>query len=292
MTYDLYLGDRTYSSWSLRAWLLFERFAIPVRPHFVNLADPAGVAAQLPGLAPAKTVPTLQFDDGAVVSDSLALAEELASREPNAGLWPATPTARAIARSLAAEMHSSFAALRTHCPMNLRSAYKDVPACADVEADLRRLETIWAHARSATNPDGPWLAGGYSIADAFYAPVAARIAGYGLTVDAAAQAYVSAHLSDPAFRRWRAMGLASGAVLEGYKRDFATTPWPGPARLEAHAVTQGTPENEACPYSGKPITHLASVEGRIFGFCNAFCRDKTVADPHAWPAFVEIYARM
>jgi glutathione S-transferase len=289
MTYHLYLGDRSYSSWSLRGWLVFEKFNIPVRSHFVDFSQADSVAAQLAEIAPARTVPALKLESGIVVSESLAIAEELASRHPEAGLWPADPDARALARNLASEMHAGFGALREVCPMNLRLAYRDVPVPKEVERDLRRLEVIWSQARQASNPQGPWLAGDYSIADAFYAPVAARIAGYGLSVNADAQAYVDAHLQDPAFRRWRAMGFASGAVLEWYKRPYTLSDWPGPTPLAAKPVQQGTPENTACPYSQKPVTHLANVEGRIFGFCNAFCRDKTVADPEAWPKFTAIY---
>ena len=291
MTYDLYLGDRAYSSWSLRGWLLFERFGIPVRSHFVNFADPVGVAAQMVEVAPARTVPTLRLEDGTVISESLAIAEEMASRHPEAGLWPNDLSARALARNLASEMHAGFAALREHCPMNVRVAYKDVPLREDVTANLRRLEDIWDRARAACAPEGPWLTGSYSIADAFYAPIAARIAGYGLSVSDTAQAYVDAHLSDPAFRRWRAMSFAKGSELPQYDRDYAQTTWPGPAPIAARPVADGTPENDACPYSGKEITHLGDFEGRIFGFCNAFCRDKTVADAASWPAFMEIYNR-
>lgn len=289
MAYDLYLGDRTYSSWSLRGWLLFEKFNIPVRSHFVDFSKGDGVAAQLAEIAPARTVPALKLEDGTVVSESLAIAEELASRNAGAGLWPLEPRARALARNLASEMHAGFGPLREFCPMNLRVAYKDVPISEDVERDLRRLETIWSHARQATTPDGPWLAGDYSVADAFYAPVAARIAGYGLSVDTEAQAYVAAHLRDPAFRRWRAMGFASGEVLDWYNRPYPLSDWPGPTPLTAHDVANGNPENALCPYSGKAVTHLAEIEGRIFGFCNAFCRDKTVADAEAWPKFMSIY---
>ncbi len=289
MTYDLFLGDRAYSSWSLRGWLLFEKFGIPARSHFVDFADPAGVAQQMAEVAPARTVPTVRFDDGAIVSESLAIAEELASRHPDAGLWPKSGHARAIARSLSSEMHAGFGPLRDFCPMNLRLAYKNVPVPLEVTADLRRLECIWADARTATEPCGPWLAGDYSVADAFYAPVAARIAGYGLDVNDQAMAYVNAHLADPAFRRWRAMGFAAGETLDHYKRDFAIDAWPGPKPIHAVATDTGQPENDACPYSGKPVTHLASVEGRTFGFCNAFCRDKTVADAEAWPEFIKIY---
>lgn len=287
MTYDLYLGDYAYSSWSLRGWLLFEKFGIDHRTTLVDFSD-LSVAEQLVKIAPARTVPTMVTPDGAIVSDSLAMAEELASRHPDAGLWPSYPAARATARNLAAEMHSGFFALRNDCPMNVRLSYKNMQPSEDVLADVQRLEVIWEHARKAYGSDGPWLCGTYSAADAFYAPVAARIAGYNLPVGAGAQSYVDAHLNDPAFRRWRAMGLVHGETLPWYAKDYQTRPWPGPTPLEAQAVDEGTPENAQCPYSGKPITHLMQVNGRTFGMCNAFCRDKTVADPAAWPAFMAL----
>ena len=287
MTYDLILGDYAYSSWSLRGWLLFDRFNLPRRVETVNFKC-GGVPEQMPSWSPAKTVPAVRTPEGAILSDSLAIAEELASRHPDIGLWPSDPFARATARSLTAEMHSGFAALRNDCPMNVRLAYTDVHPSDAVQADLRRLEKIWDHARNTCKPSGPWLCGDYSIADAFYAPVAARIAGYGLLVSESAQAYVAAQLADPAFRRWRAMGLVHGENLNRYAKPFETVPWPGPKPRPAHAIESGTAENTACPYSGDPVTDFMESEDRIFGFCNAFCRDKTVADPDAWPAFTAL----
>jgi len=289
MSYELILGDYAFSSWSLRGWLLFHRFGIPFNQVMLDFFDDRSVADQLEGWAPARTVPTMRTEDGAVVSESLAIAEELASRHPDAGIWPAPPKARAIARNLVSEMHAGFGPLRSDCPMNLRVAYSDVPVRDEVQADLRRLELIWDLAREACAPEGPWLCGDYSAADAFYAPVAARIAGYGLEVSDSARAYVNAHLNDPAFRRWRAMGLVQGADLPWYTRDYAQVPWPGPVARPAHALDQGPSENAACPYSGKPVTHFMETGGRIFGFCNAFCRDKTMADPEAWPDFMAVY---
>lgn len=224
----LILGDRSYSSWSLRAWLLVERFRLPLETRFVDFAAEAGVAGQLAGFPPARTVPTLVTGDGAVICESLAIAEELADRFPAAGLWPDAPRARATARSLAAEMHAGFAALRSACPMNLRVAHAGFVPGDAVRADLARLERIWAHARAICGGDGPWLCGDYSVADAFYAPVAARIATYDLPVSDAAAAYVAAHLADPAFRTWRAKGLGEGRTLPWYAMDLPTRPWPGP----------------------------------------------------------------
>lgn len=286
MTYDLIIGDYAYSSWSLRGWLLLHRFGIPAKQHLVDF-NAGSVRDQMPEFAPAKTVPTIRTPDGAIVSESLAIAEELASRHPEAGFWPSDPKARAIARNLTAEMASGFGALRGDCPMNMRAAYTSFVPSDAVKIDLRRLEEIWAHARSQPQITGPWLCGVYSAVDAFYAPVAARIAGYGLQVSTDAAAYVNAHLNDPAFRRWRAMGLVHGDDLEWYRRDYDRGAWPGPTPLGATAC-DGPSENASCPYSGDPVTHFLSLGNRVFGFCNAFCRDKTAADPEAWPTFMAL----
>lgn len=285
MTDTLFIGDYTYSSWSLRGWLLFRRFGLEARISLVDFQS-RGVAEQVAEIAPARTVPSARLADGTVVWDSLALAEELASRHPEAGLWPTDPALRATARSLAAEMHASFGALRSDCPMNLRVAYTGFEASEAVRADVARLEEIWTYALERSG--GPWLCGDYSVADAFYAPVAGRIAGYGLKVGEAAQAYVAAHLADPAFRRWRAMGLVRGAELPWYAKDMARIEWPGPKPLTAETVESGPSVNETCPYSGDPVTHFLKLDGQVYGFCNAFCRDKTAADPEAWPAFMAL----
>lgn len=287
MEYDLYIGDYAYSSWSLRGWLLVHRFGLTARSKMVPFAQ-QDVTQQMAGIGAARTVPTLVIQDGSVISESAAIAEELATRHPDAGLWPADPKARATARTLVAEMASGFTALRSECPMSLRVCYSDSAPSAEVRADLQRLEDIWAHARAQRVSEGPWLLGEYSAADAFFAPVAGRIAGYSLPVGTAAAAYVAAHLHDTSFRQWRAMGMVHGPDLPWYRKDYPTTDWPGPTPLAAKAIETGTPENSACPYSGKAVTHLLEMDGRIFGFCNALCRDKTVADPEAWPAFMQL----
>jgi glutathione S-transferase len=281
----IYIGDRGYSSWSLRGWLLFDAFGLPVNVRRARL-----YTDELPDLlkdfAPARTVPAMKTADGAAVWDTLAMAEHLAEAHPEAVLWPADPAMRALARSLAAEMHSSFGALRGACPMNLRVAYSSYQPDESVLADLARLETLWSYALEKSG--GPWLCGAYSAADAFFAPVAGRVAGYGLTVGPVAQAYVDAHLAHPSFRRWRAMGLVDGADQDFYRRDFTTRPWPGPAPLAAMPA-QGPSVNATCPYSGKPVTDFLEAGGKVYGFCNPFCRDKTMADPEVWPAFMAIY---
>mmetsp|Transcript_19891 Transcript_19891/g.61558 ORF Transcript_19891/g.61558 Transcript_19891/m.61558 type:complete len:300 (-) Transcript_19891:196-1095(-) len=295
--YLLAIGDRTYSSWSLRGWLLFEAFGLPVKTTMVGFRD-GTVAEKLKelGFAPAQTVPALKIEDGVVLGDSLAAAEELASRHPDL-LWPADARLRAVGRSLAAEMHSSFTHLRSDCPMNLRTAYEETPISDALARELKRLDAIWAWAREEAAQEGPWLLGSqYSIADAFFAPVAARVAGYGLPLSDAALDYVHAHLAHGPFRRWKAMAAADrGPELPWYaKPHLQTIPWPEPPSLrKATAVDDKDPaasasENTLCPYSGEPATHFLQIDGRVFGFCNAYCRDKTVADPTAFPRFTAL----
>lgn len=288
MTYTLAIGDRGYSSWSLRGWLLFDAFGLPVTTRLARL-----YTDELPTLLqefyPARTAPALLFPDGLAIGESLAIAEELASRHPEAGMWPADPGARAVARMLASEMHAGYGALRNFCPMNLRVSYETCDPPADVLADLERVQLMWAWARETTGATGDWLCGAYSIADVFFAPLASRIATYNLPVGPAAATYVAAHLAHPSFRRWRAMGLVDGADQPFYRRDYPQRPWPGPAPLPARAVEGSQAENALCPYSGTPVTHALELDGRRFGFCNAFCRDKTVADPEAWPKFIALY---
>ncbi|MFQ6551531.1 glutathione S-transferase [Aestuariibius insulae] len=222
MTYHLILGDRAYSSWSLRAWLLVDRWDIDADISYVSFLS-RDVEAQLERATPSRTVPTLVLADGTPVWDSLAVAETLAEAHPS--IWPEDAPARAVARSLAAEMHSGFGALREVCPMNLRVAYQDWDPGDGVAADLRRLERIWDYALDRFG--GPWLCGEYSAADAFYTPVAARIAGYGLNVSESAAAYVRAHLEEPSFRAWRALALTEGPDLPWYARSYPQADWPG-----------------------------------------------------------------
>ena len=281
--YDLLIGDPSYSSWSLRGWLAFSAFGILTNSKITRFYEP-GFQEDLAPFAPAKTVPVVRAADQSLWTDSLTIIEELASRHPEAGLLPADPVKRALARSLMAEMHSSFSALRTECPMNTRLAYEDVPISDALAADLARIDALWAVTEGSA---GPWLCGDYSAADAFYAPVAARIAGYNLPVSETSKKYVEAHLTHLPFRQFRALGLTFPAQ-ETYKRDYAVKAWPGPQPLVATASSHTNAVNETCPYSGKAVTDFLEMDGKVYGFCNARCRDKTVNDPAAWPAFMAL----
>ena len=289
MTYELAIGDRTYSSWSLRGWLLFEKFNLPVRVHSARMYSD-GFNKMLENFKPARLVPAMKCG-GIVVQDTLAMAETLAECHSNAGLWPDAPDARALARNMVTEMHASFTALRGDCTMNLRRFYPDFKPSGAVLKDIARIEYLWGLARESYGANGPWLFGDYSIADAFYAPVATRFATYNLPRNDVSEAYIQAHLNDLSFRRWRAMGIAQNYIQPGYDMDLTEGDWPGPVSLAAKAVDNGPSENIHCPYSGDPVTDFLKLEGRIFGFCNPFCRDKTVADAAAWDGFMEIYQK-
>ena len=224
MTYDLYIGDRTFSSWSLRGWLMLEKFGLDFNTHFIGLY--AGtMAADMAHLAPAKLVPTLRLPDGTVVGESLAMAETLAERHADLNMWPTNSAARATARWISAEMASNFGAIRGQCPMQLQHVNTGFSDDAALQSDLDRIETLWAHAANFKT-DGPWLFGDYSLADCMFAPVAARIVGYDLPVSTTARAYCDATINDPAFKAWRTEGLKTTYDPFPYDMGVQTQPWP------------------------------------------------------------------
>jgi glutathione S-transferase len=285
MTYRLLIGQRSHSSWSLRGWLPFAAFGIPVEVTSARLYSDS-FHTEVAAFGGHRSVPVALTPEGGVLTDSIAIAWHLAETFPDRGLLPSGPVERAEAQSVIAEMHSGFVPLRSNCPMNLCTAWEGFVPPPEVLIDLARIERIWS--RALDRSGGPWLYGAFTLADVFYAPVATRIATYGLPVSGAVRAYVDRMLTHPDIRRWRAMGMAEGPELRQYEMPLARIPFPAPPTIRARAVDAGTPANAACPYSGKSPTHLAEIGGRVYGFCNAFCRDKTVADPEAWPQFMAI----
>ena len=224
MTYELFIGDRTFSSWSLRGWLMLHKFNLPYREHMVGLYG-GTMAQDMAALAPARLVPAIRTPEGDVVGESLAMAETLAERHPDIAMWPNDPAARIRARWMCAEMVGGFGALRGDCSMQLAHVDTDFKASEAVRADLARIETLWASAREKAT-DGPWLFDAYSLADAFYAPVCARIVGYNLPVSEAARAYCQTTLTDPAFQQWRTEGLKDTYDPFPYPPVGRTEPWP------------------------------------------------------------------
>ncbi|MDP3814081.1 glutathione S-transferase family protein [Pseudomonas sp.] len=200
MSLTLVIGDKTYSSWSLRAALAMELAGVAYSELLIPLDQPDS-SARIRVHSPTARVPLLKTEDGPVW-DSLAIAEYLAERFPEAHLWPRGQYARAVARSVCAEMHSGFVALRTQLPMDLKrdQALAELPA--DAQADIQRICALWAECRAGFGQDGPFLFGHASLADAFFAPVAARLHGYQVALPAVAAAYVTTIYQWPAFQRW------------------------------------------------------------------------------------------
>jgi len=207
----LIIGNRNYSSWSLRGWLAASQSGIDFETELVRLSEPGSRAALLRH-SPAGRVPVLRHGDR-VVWDSLAIIEYLAELCPQARLWPASADARAMARSIAAEMHAGFAALRNAMPMNLRKALPGKGRGPGVDADIERVTAIWREARERFGQGGPFLFGPYSAADAMYTPVASRFRTYGVALDPACQAYADAVLSWPAFLAWQADALKEPWII-------------------------------------------------------------------------------
>jgi glutathione S-transferase len=224
MTYDILIGDRSYSSWSLRGWLSFAAFDIPVRVQATIMYRPEFAQDRhvfAPGL---RTVPAVRTPGGGLLTDTIAIAWHLSEAFPDRGLLPADPVERASAQSMIAEMHSGFSALRGACPMNLRTAWEGVTPSEAVLADLARIETLWTSALDRSG--GPFLFGDYTLADAFYAPVAMRIAGYGLPVSNRARGYVDAHLDHGPLRLWRALGQTDGPEQPTYEMGLPRRAFP------------------------------------------------------------------
>lgn len=200
MSLTLIIGNKNYSSWSMRAALVLELTEEPYEERKIPLFRPES-RARLLAESPNGKVPVLLTEEGPVW-DSLAIAEYLAETFSEFHLWPRGEYARAVARSICAEMHSGFAALRSHLPMDLKRTPKTVALSADAQADIDRICVLWADCRERFGQDGPFLFGHASIADAFYAPVAARLRGYAVPLPAEAAAYVETIYQWSAFQRW------------------------------------------------------------------------------------------
>jgi glutathione S-transferase len=205
--YRLVIGNKNWSSWSLRPWLAMRRAGLPFEEINVRLRQPDSKAEILKH-SPSGMVPTL-IDGDLAIWDSLAILEYLAERHPEAQLWPREATARAIARSAAAEMHSGFAPLRQHCTMEILSRTPQASLPPEVAANVERIVALWRQCRSEFGKGGPFLFDRFSIADAMYAPVAARfrtyipeLATYG--DDGTAKAYVATIFAMPEMAAWEA----------------------------------------------------------------------------------------
>ncbi len=203
---EIVVGTKKWSTWSLRPWLALKRTGAPFTETLVPLREVETSTAEILKHSPSGLVPVLKAD-GLVIWDSLAICEYLADRFPQAGLWPADPRDRALARAVTAEMHSGFGDLRRECPMDL-GLVTTAELSEGVQANVRRIVSVWTECLARSG--GPFLFGHWTIADAFYTPVGTRFRSYGVDLaalgdaDGKASAYRDALLSTPEFLEWEA----------------------------------------------------------------------------------------
>jgi glutathione S-transferase len=211
MALVLLIGNKNYSSWSLRPWIAMKVAAIPFEERVISL-DAADFKARVHEISATGKVPALA-DGETHVWESLAILEYLAEKFPQAGLWPSEPRARAHARSIAAEMHAGFSALRSHFPMNVRRPVKPRAPTPEAASDIRRVEALWTDCRARFGGRGPFLFGAFGAVDAMYAPVVSRMHTYAITLGAPARAYMEAVMSLPAWAEWSAAAAKEPWVL-------------------------------------------------------------------------------
>lgn len=207
----LIIGNKNYSSWSLRSWFLLKEAGLPFEEHRIPL-DTDIFVEEIARFSPSGRVPVLLLDDTAIW-DTLAIAETVAERWPEKQLWPQDPVHRAHARSISAEMHSGFAALREAMPMNCRAMGRKVALPDPVAADIDRIFDIWSDCRRRYKAGGDWLFGRFSIADAMYAPVVLRFRTYGINMPESAIAYPRRLLESRAIQEWLAESESETEVI-------------------------------------------------------------------------------
>lgn len=226
----LVIGNKNYSSWSMRPWIGLKAAGIPFDEEVISLYVD-GSKEQILRHSPGGKVPVL-IDGDVHVWESLAILEYAADKFPNAGLWPSDLTARAHARAISTEMHAGFAALREECGMNLWRPPAKKTLSADALANIARVQEIWTGCRERFGKGGgPFLFGRFTSADAMYAPVVARLTTYAIDVNATAAAYMRAMTSLPAWQEWRRAALRETWVIPKFEADYPDVP-----RLPADAA--------------------------------------------------------
>jgi glutathione S-transferase len=216
MTLKLVIGNKNYSSWSMRPWLALRANDIAFEEVFIPLYTGEADKQRILDVTPSGKVPAL-VDGDITVWDSLAIIEYAAERFPEARLWPEDRAARAHARSISAEMHSGFMALRNECGMNLHRPIGAIALSADARANIARVQEIWIECRQRYGRSGPFLFGAFSGADAMFAPVVHRFRTYAIELAPEAADYMKAIMALPAFREWTEAGLAETIVIEKFE---------------------------------------------------------------------------
>jgi glutathione S-transferase len=218
----LIIGNKNYSSWSLRGWLAVKQSGIAFEEILVNLgAD--DYKAQLQSHSGAGKVPVL-LHNGLEIWDSLAIIEYLAEVRPEAGLWPKDPATRAVARSISAEIHSSFSALRGAMPMNMRASHPGKGRKDGVDQDVARVTEIWGGCRTASGSNGDFLFGAWTAADAMYAPVVSRFKTYAVELDDVSKRYADAVLGSAFFNEWEVEAFKETSVVPEDEIDMVHDP--------------------------------------------------------------------
>ncbi|KAM3106808.1 glutathione S-transferase family protein [Phormidesmis sp. 146-33] len=202
MALTLIIGNKNYSSWSLRPWLAMKQFDLSFAEILIPLYSPKSKAKILQHCPDGNGKVPILLHQNRTVWDSLAIFEYLSEMFPERSWWPGDPMARAVARSISAEMHSGFLALRQQMPMNCRATLPGKGMTSEVQADIDRVTTIWRNCRETYGGDGSLLFGRFTIADAMFAPVVLRFRTYQVALDAVCQAYVKAVLALPAMQEW------------------------------------------------------------------------------------------
>jgi glutathione S-transferase len=210
--FTLYLGNKNYSSWSMRPWLALKHTGAAFEEVVIPLSEPTTRATVL-SYSPSGRVPALKHGD-IIVWDSLAICEYLAEIFPEAKLWPEDRTLRAQARAISAEMHAGFAGLREHLPMNVRSSFPGRGVTPEVQADINRIAAIWIQCRTRHAAEGPFLFGHFTIADAMYAPVVSRFRTYRIPLEEVAQGYADAIWALPAVQEWATAANNEPMIIE------------------------------------------------------------------------------
>jgi glutathione S-transferase len=216
MTLKLAIGNKNYSSWSMRPWLALRANNIPFDEIFIPLYTGDADKQRILDVSRAGKVPAL-VDGDVTVWDSLSIIEYLAEQFPEAGLWPQDRAARAHARSISAEMHSGFMALRNECGMNLHRPIKAIVLSDDARANIARVQQIWSECRARYGKSGPFLFGPFCGADAMFAPVVHRFRTYAIEVTPVVADYMNAMMAQPAFQEWTRAGLAETIVIEKFE---------------------------------------------------------------------------
>jgi len=209
----LIVGNKNYSSWSMRAWLPLRHFGLAFEEERIALFEP-GYKERILSVSPSGKVPVL-IDGPVIVWDSLAIGEYLAEKHPALGLWPSAPAERAAARSVSAEMHAGFSRLRVHMPMNIRGSYSGRGHIPEVALDIARIQALWSQCLSRSG--GPFLFGAFGLADVMYAPVVSRFMTYGVQLDGMLDAYADRLWQLPAVQEWRTAALAETERIDDYE---------------------------------------------------------------------------